>query len=467
MASANAEFRFVLNGDPVLVCGAAPQTSLLDYVRSRGFTGAKEGCAEGECGACAVLVVTENSRGETVYQPLNSCLVPLPAMAGREVYTVESLADGPHLADVQQAMVDHNGSQCGYCTPGFVISMFAAQYGREGGKFDPHLLGGNLCRCTGYRPIRDAMVSVGPPPQGKFLRRLERPSPQISPLRYETTEGRFSRPQSLAESLRIAAADRDARFAAGNTDLGVVTNLRGMRYPHLISLDEIPELQEFRDGEDAVEIGAGLTLTAIGQLWKDAPQVFREWMPLFASVLIRNRATLGGNLATASPIGDSAPMLLGLDAEVRIASGSGERSVKLCDFFRDYRQTALAHGEIIRSVRIPKPLPQEARFYKVAKRSMDDISTVAACFAITRDRSGRIATARMAFGGVAAIPMRAREAESALEGSFGTEDDLARAKDAIRRELHPIGDHRGSAEYRLALAQSLADKFWSEQMVSV
>ncbi len=229
-----------------------------------------------------------------------------------------------------------------------------------------------------------------------------------------------------------------------------------------------PELLEFRDDDDAVEIGSGLTLTAIGELWEDAPQIFREWLPLFASVLIRNRATLGGNLATASPIGDSAPMLLALDAEVRIAGVRDDRVVKLCDFFKGYRQTALAPDEIIRSVRIPKPLPPQARFYKVAKRSMDDISTVAACFAITRDRSDRIARARIKLSGAwRQFLIRARGAEGALEGSFGTEDDLARAKEAIRRELHPIGDHRGSAEYRLALAQSLVDKFWSEQISMV
>src|ERR1019366_5775392 len=175
MASARAEFGFVLNGTPVRVRGDAPQTSLLDYVRSRGLTGAKEGCAEGECGACAVLFVAENAAGAVVYQPVNSCLVPLPAVAGREIYTVEALAEAGRLADVQRAMIEHNGSQCGYCTPGFVVSMFAEHYRGRHGDRDEHALGGNLCRCTGYRPIRDAMLSVGPPPEGEFLSRLERP----------------------------------------------------------------------------------------------------------------------------------------------------------------------------------------------------------------------------------------------------------------------------------------------------
>jgi xanthine dehydrogenase small subunit len=213
-------------------------------------------------------------------------------------------------------------------------------------------------------------------------------------------------------------------------------------------------LVEFRDGNDAVEIGAGLTLTQIGEYWIDAPRVFREWLPLFASVLIRNRATLGGNLATASPIGDSAPMLLALDAVVRIAGPSGERIIPLSDFFKGYRQTALGPGEILRSIRIPKPFPEHARFYKAAKRSLDDISTVAACFAVSQ---GKV---RLAYGGVAAVPLRAREAERLLEESA----DLERVKASLRNTLRPIGDHRGSAEYRLALAQSLLDKFWFDNV---
>jgi xanthine dehydrogenase small subunit len=184
-------------------------------------------------------------------------------------------------------------------------------------------------------------------------------------------------------------------------------------------------------------------------------------------VLIRNRATLGGNLATASPIGDSAPMLLALDAEVRIASLAGERIVALADFFLGYRKTALAHGEILLSIRIPKALPAHARFYKVAKRSLDDISTVAAGFSADRDYSGRIAKARIAFGGVAATSVRVTEAEQLLEGSVGEPEDLARAKAAINRALQPIGDHRGSAKYRLALATALLDKFWFEQFMTV
>ena len=447
MRSASAGFEFVLNGETVRENGIAPQVTLLDFVRSRGLTGAKEGCAEGECGACAVLFVHSGANGAE-YRPVNSCLIPLPAAAGHEIYTVESLAESGALCEVQRAMAERGGSQCGYCTPGFVVSMFAEQFRLHGNNFDADTLGGNLCRCTGYRPIRDAMQSLGPPADTAMRRRLEMPAPQVAPMHYESAGGRFSRPCRLAECVELAAADTAAQFVAGNTDLGVMTNLRDRRFPHLISLDGVPELREFRDGPDVVEIGAGLTLTEIGERWTGAPEVFRDWLRLFASPLIRNRATLGGNLATASPIGDAAPLLLALDAEVVITGVNGERTVPLHTFFRAYRQTSLERGEILRSVRIPKPLPTHARFYKVAKRRVDDISTVAAAFAIRTDG------VRIAFGGVAPIPLRVVEAEKALAAG-----DPEGAKEILRRMLHPIGDHRGSAAYRLAMTQSLLDKF--------
>jgi xanthine dehydrogenase small subunit len=258
--------------------------------------------------------------------------------------------------------------------------------------------------------------------------------------------------------MKLAIDDDSAQYVAGNTDLGVMTNLRHRRFPHLISLNGVPELREFCDSADAVEIGAGLTLTEIGERWTDAPEVFRDWLRLFASPLIRNRATLGGNLATASPIGDAAPMLLALDAQLSIAGVDGERTIPLHSYFRDYRQTALERGEVIRSVRIPKPLPTHVRFYKLAKRRVDDISTVAAGIAIrTNGYSGRIESARLAFGGVGPTPLRVVEAENAI-----VRGDRERAKDILGRALHPMSDHRGSAEYRLAMAQSLLEKFlWS------
>jgi xanthine dehydrogenase small subunit len=452
------EFELTLNGQSVRVEDVAPQTTLLDFIRNRGLTGAKEGCAEGECGACAVLLVRPYSAGSR-YMPVNSCLVPLPMASGQEVLTVEGLASGDRLSEVQCAMAAGGGSQCGYCTPGFVISMFAEHYRREKRPADIESLSGNLCRCTGYRPIRDALLSLGAPSDGPHLRRLHHPAPKASPVAYATSCGRFSRPETLAECFDLLESDPHALLVAGNTDLGVITNLHGERFQHLVSVEKIDELGGYRNATGGVEIGAGLTLSEIGEQWRDAPAAVRDWLKLFASPLIRNRATLGGNLATASPIGDSAPLLLALDAEVEIASRTRRRCIPLASFFTGYRRTVLERGEILISICIPKPLPDVSRFYKIAKRSCDDISTVAAGMSLWRDRAGRITRARLAFGGVGPTPVRAVQAEHALAGTTGDEEAFAAARRFVTRSLSPISDHRGSAAYRSAIAQGLLEKF--------
>jgi len=307
------------------------------------------------------------------------------------------------------------------------MSLFAEQYrpGREG-PCDPHAMSGNLCRCTGYRPLRDAALALDDPPPGQWRDRLRAPAPDVQPV---SLPG-FARPGTLPECLDLLAAHAEARLIAGGTDLVVESNLRQRRFPFLISVEGLRELRVYRESDRDIEIGAGLTLEEI-----DLPHpVWKEWLGLFGSPLIRNRATLGGNLATASPIGDAAPLLLALGARVKIAGARWERIVPLDSFFLDYRRTALQPGELIVSVLVPKPLPAVVRFYKAAKRRMDDISTVAACFV---QHGGGV---RMAFGGVAAVPLLVREGET----------------------LHPIGDHRGSAAYRLALTESLLEKFREE-----
>jgi xanthine dehydrogenase small subunit len=474
MASAppiSTGFSFQLNGETTEVRGETAQTTLLDYLRSRGLTGAKEGCAEGECGSCTVVMVRPCGEG-SAYKPVNSCMVFLPMAAGHEIYTVEALARGGELHPAQSAMAKAGGSQCGYCTPGFVMSLFAEQYrpGRTGPCRDA-ALGGNLCRCTGYRPIHDAAQSLGPAPQDAFRERLSMPAPVPKPFRHAD----FSRPASLAECISILAENPHARLVAGATDLAVESNLKGKRFGSLVSVELLPELHVFEETSTFVEIGTALTLDDIESRWSSAPSFFAEWLELFASPPIRNRATLGGNLATASPIGDSAPLLLALDAEVRIANGADTRTVPLHAFFTGYRRTVLQPGELLAAIRIPKPLPQMVRFYKVAKRRVDDISTVAAAFALNMDRVGRVEMARLAYGGVAAVPTRVRAAEACLIGCqwgcqwgchWGDHGDdqpaVRRAQAAVERELSPIGDHRGSAAYRLAMAQSLIAKFQHE-----
>jgi xanthine dehydrogenase small subunit len=457
----SAPVEFQLNGRPVSIDNVFPQTTLLDYLRDHGLTGAKEGCAEGECGACTVLLVAADGAG-SAYRPVNSCLMFLPMAAGHEIYTVEALAAGGELSEAQRAMAEAGGSQCGYCTPGFVMSLFAEQYRpNRTGSCDPHAMAGNLCRCTGYRPIRDAALSLGPAPAGAFLDRLSQPAPRIEAAAYDG----FSRPASLDECIAILARDPQARLIAGGTDLGVESNLKGRRWEHLVSVEAVDELREFSETANTVRLGSALPLSDIAQRWRGAPLAFHEWLALFASPTIRNRATLGGNLATASPIGDGAPLLLALDAVVHVAGPAGSRTLPLSSFFSGYRQTVLAPGELLTAIEIPKPLPSFLRFYKAAKRRMDDISTVAASMSIELDSADRVARACFAFGGVAALPLRVRAAEEAILGARWNEAAVERVQDVLARILHPIGDHRGSAEYRLAVAQSLVEKYlweWRE-----
>ncbi|MEO8370674.1 MAG: FAD binding domain-containing protein [Candidatus Solibacter sp.] len=429
--------------------------TLLEFLREQGLTGAKEGCAEGECGACAVALVRPNGEGSEL-RVLNSCLMFLPMLEGQEVYTVEGLACDGRLSEPQRAIAELGGSQCGYCTPGFAVSLFAEYYrpGRTGA-CDPHSMSGNLCRCTGYRPLRDAAHSLGAPGEDDFARRLWRAAPTVGPF---SAPG-FERPASLADCLELLQREPAACVVAGGTDLAVEANLRGRRFPLLVSVEAIPELRVFRDAADEVEVGAGLTLSEIEALWLGAPPIVREWFPLFASPLIRNRATLGGNLATASPVGDAAPLLLALDARVNLAGPGGRRQVPLDGFILDYRKTSLLPGELLVSVSVPKPFPQLAAFFKIAKRALDDISTVAAAFAFTLDRAGRIAACRLAFGGMAGTPVRVPSAEAALTGRTWDDAAVAAAQRAIGSALRPMDDHRGSAAYRMAMAQSLLEKF--------
>ncbi len=456
--------RFKLNGADVDATGADPNTTLLSWLRQRGMTGTKEGCAEGECGACAVVVLRTGPDGKPYYEPVNSCLFLLASAAGQEIVSVEGVANG-QLHPVQDAMVQLGGSQCGYCTPGFIMSLFAEYYreGRAENGFDPESIAGNLCRCTGYRPIRDAGRSLPVVDDADpFAGRLLDAAPAATELRYEAGERRFFRPTKLTEALELLAAHPDAKVVSGGTDLVVEMNQRHARFDTFVSLEAVEELRAFDDAEGALTVGAAVTLSELERRVEGQLPMMNELLPLFSSRLIRNRATLGGNLATASPIGDSPPVLLALGAEVRLASSKGERTLPLDDFFTGYRKTALQPGEILVSVRIPKPFPSIGRFYKVSKRRHDDISTVAAAFALDLDEKGVVTRARLAYGGVAATPARARAAEAALEGKPYDEATIAEARTALDGAFTPMTDQRGSANYRAAMVGRLFDKLWAE-----
>ncbi|MFC6706416.1 xanthine dehydrogenase small subunit [Flexivirga alba] len=456
----------------------AAHTNLLDWLRSEGLTGAKEGCAEGECGACSVLVARPDSDGDTTrWTALNACLVPAAAFAGQEIITAEGLGSPEALHPVQQEMAVRGGSQCGYCTPGFVCSM-AAEYYRPGrtacgpeavdepehgaNGFDLHSLSGNLCRCTGYRPIRDAAYALGDVPDDDPLgARCNGPAPAASPTSYEADGRRFVRPATLTEALTVLRDNPDAVPVAGCTDWGVDVNIKSARADLVIGLDRLPELRGIEETETYVELGAALTLSEIEQRLDGRIPLLDQLFPQFASRLIRNGATIGGNLGTGSPIGDTPPALLALDAELVLVGLDGTRVVPLADYFTGYRQTVRAPGELIQSVRIPLPLAGITAFHKIAKRRFDDISSVAIGYAFDV-ADGVVRKARIGLGGVAATPLRATAVEAALEGKPWTADTVRAAAALLQEEGTPMDDHRASSKYRRAMLGTSLRKIYAE-----
>jgi xanthine dehydrogenase small subunit len=460
--------RFTVDGEPkVIDCadGIDPQTTLLQWLRASGRVGTKEGCAEGECGACAVGVVAPDARGRLALHPVNSCLLPLFGMAGYTVITSEGIATGGDLHPVQVAMVDQGGSQCGYCTPGFVVSLFCEYYRPDRAAYDPEAIGGNLCRCTGYRPIAAAARSMpAPSADDPWLRTIEGAAPAIEAFEQSDGETRFVRPTSLPGVFDALAAFPGAMLIAGGTDVMVAANQRFARWPALVALDAVADLRRIERSDRELTIGSAVPLSHLEE-WMhgvDGIPLLRQLLPLFSSRLIRNRATLGGNLATASPIGDSPPVLLALDADVTLARAGGSRRLPLREFFLTYRKTALAPGEIIEAVHVPLRLLRHQRFYKVSKRVLDDISTVAAAFALDLDPTGQVKELRVAYGGVAATPLRVTSVERLAAGKPWSAGTLGTLVEEIERVGTPMSDHRGSAAYRRAMMRKLLERFYFE-----
>ncbi|WP_203581471.1 xanthine dehydrogenase small subunit [Microbacterium hibisci] len=449
-----------VNGRVVPLAGTVAHATALDWLRGIGLTGAKEGCAEGECGACAVLVSTAADGGGTTWTAVNACLVPVHALDGQEVVTAEGLGSPEALHPVQEELAAGGGSQCGYCTPGFACAMAAEFYRpdrapqeaspeRGPNGFDLHAIGGNLCRCTGYRPIRDAAYALGMPQDDDPLRsRSAAPAPPAVATDVHDGTARFVRPETLDEALRLLRDEPEAVAVAGSTDWGVDVNLRAARAPVVVAIDRLAELRTLEEVDGSLEIGAGLTLTELEQRLDHRVPLLPELMPQFASRLIRNRATLGGSLGTASPIGDAAPVLLALGARVVLVSAdAGEREVDLADYFTGYRASVRRHDELIRAVRIPLGAPDVCGFHKATKRRFDDVSSVAVAVALDLD-DGVISDARIGLGGVAATPIRASATEEALVGRPWTAETAAAASVVLEREGTPLDDHRASAAYR-------------------
>jgi xanthine dehydrogenase molybdopterin binding subunit/xanthine dehydrogenase small subunit len=484
-----AAIEFTLNGRLVRVEDISPNITLLDYLRAAGLTGSKEGCAEGDCGACSVAIVEQDAQGRPCYRAINSCLVPLCLMAGRDLVSVEGVADHK-LHSLQQKLVECHGTQCGYCTPGFVMSLFEGYYRgelRNHDQLDDQLCG-NLCRCTGYRPIRQAALEAFAERHRKngndpFAERLKRTAPLLRGVEYEIPGERFFRPDSLIGLLRLLRQFPDGRLIAGATELGLDITKRFKKFPTLISVETVPELNELRHTESEWHVGAAVSLTRIEESMAGEFPALGRMLRVFGSRQIRNRATMGGNIVTASPIGDSAPLLLALDARVVIvslrsnslSSGNGdssppasllaERTLPISEFFVSYRKTALQPREVLKTMLVPRfcapsGMDRKCEWYKVSKRREMDISTVAACFLLDLDKSRVVRHARLAYGGVAAMPARARKTETALLGKPWSLETIQGVLPILQSEFTPISDVRGSAEYRRGLITGLFEKFF-------
>ena len=480
--------RVCVNGEFRPLGEVGGETTLLDWLRGSGLTGTKEGCAEGECGACAVVVLRPDADGDSsTWTAINSCLVPAAALDGQEVVTAEGLGSPAALHPVQREMAVRGGSQCGYCTPGFVCSM-AAEFYRKGrcgstagaetehvreapaadhehgpNGFDLHALSGNLCRCTGYRPIRDAAYALeDPTPTDPLHTRTADPAPAAVPA---TTTGQFGdyvRPATLAEALELLAAHPDAKLVAGSTDWGVDLNLKHARAELSVGIDRLAELRTYDLGDEAITLGAALTLSEIETRLAGEVPLLASLFPQFASRLIRNSATLGGNLGTGSPIGDSPPVLLALDASLVLGSVSGQRTVALADYFTGYRQTLRRPDELIVSVIIPRPLAPLTAFHKIAKRRFDDISSIAVAYALTLADDGTVGEIRIGIGGAAATPLRATATEDFLTGRAWTTETADAAAAVLATEGTPMDDHRASSAFRQAMLGQSVRKFFVE-----
>lgn len=457
--------QFLLNQTLVTETSLDPNTTVLSWLRQhKRRCGTKEGCASGDCGACTVTVGRVEA-GRMLYETVNSCIAFVSSLQGKQLITVEDLRQEGELHEVQKALVACHASQCGFCTPGFAMSLFTLQKNSAGWQRHEaeQALAGNLCRCTGYRPIVDAARQACEQRQpDAFTRQEAQTIKRLAALQNGEEQAmalngnRCLLPKNLDSLAELTMRYPEAKLLAGGTDLALQVTQRHQTLPLVIALDGVDELKACGIEAEAIELGAGASLQSCQRFLQPHLPVFARMLARFASLQIRNRGTLGGNIANGSPIGDTPPMLLALGASLKLRRGKQTRLLPLEAFFLGYRQTALQPGEFIQSIVIPKvTASQTFHAWKVSKRLEDDISAVFGAFLLERDAGGEITTARIAFGGMAATPKRATHCERALSGKVLTQQTLEQACRALEQDFTPLSDFRASAPYRLQVAKNL------------
>ncbi|MBE0413625.1 xanthine dehydrogenase small subunit [Yoonia sp.] len=435
---------FLLNGETVQVDAGATRT-LLDWLREdRALCGTKEGCNEGDCGACTVIVQDDGGP-----KALNACILFLPQLHGKAVRTVEGISapDGT-LHPVQAAMVDHHGSQCGFCTPGFIASMTAAHM--QGRTDHDDVLAGNLCRCTGYAPIIRAAQAAATVPSPDWL--ADTP-PDVDARPYA--------PETLDELASWYAAHPDATLIAGATDVGLWVTKQLRDLPQVAFLNRCADLRAITMTDDSIQIGAGVTMTEVLHKMGEYHPSYAELIRRYGSEQVRNAATVGGNIANGSPIGDNPPALIALGAVLHLRHGDATRDMPLENFFVAYGKQDRVPGELVTGVTIPRRAP-DLRCYKISKRFDQDISAVCGCFNVTVT-DGTVTAARIAFGGMAGTPLRASAVEAALIGKTWAQDTVANAVQAFAQDYTPMTDMRASAGYRLQTAENLLHRYFADR----
>lgn len=476
--------RFVLDGQLVELRNPQPTRTVLQYLREDlGRIGTKEGCAEGDCGACTVAVAdVDNSNKRLRVRAINSCIQFLPTLDGKELITVESLRrDDGSLHPVQQAMVDCHGSQCGFCTPGFIMSLFALykNIAKPGRRDIDDALAGNLCRCTGYRPIIDAARKMYgyECAEGSWLEEPFAAKGSVSPdekrrigtlgsckrattLAIDHGRARFYAPRSVAEMAGLLEKHPDAVMLAGGTDVGLWVTKQHRDLSTVVYTGHVGELGQLNVTKTHIDIGAAVSLSeAMPPIIGHYPEL-KEVFMRFASPPIRNAATLGGNIANGSPIGDTMPALMVIDTTLVLRRGEQTREVSLDDFYLGYRKTALEPGEFLERVRIPlRRRGLQVQSYKVSKRFDQDISAICGAYALQLNGAG-VSDVRIAYGGLAAIPKRAVHCEAALRDRHWNDDTLRAGIEALSRDFSPISDMRSTAEYRRIVCGNLLRRFY-------